>query len=67
MVVKAANSCSCGNVQVDNGYYGSNIEAANSCCSSTVEAAVSYCGDKDGKGCYDCCGDKLAVTCDSLG
>ena len=67
MVVKAANSCSGGNVEVDNGYYGSNVEAANSCCSGIVEAAVSYCGDKGGKGCYGCCGDKIAATFDSLG
>ena len=58
---------SSGNIEVDNGYYGSNVEAANSCCSSIVEAAVSYCDDKGGKGCYGCCGDKLAATFDSLG
>ena len=61
MVVKAANSCSngnvevdsCsgGNVEVDNSYYCSNVEAANSCCGGIVEAAVSYCGDKGGTGC----------------
>ena len=67
MVVKGANSCSGGNVEVDNGYCGSNVEAANSCCGGIVEDAVSYRGDKGGKGCYGCCGDKIAATCDSLG